>query len=741
MARMTDDTLITLVNAADADAVQFSGEFNRESEKALEYYLGLPFGDEEDGRSSLISTDVQDVVEADMPSLVRTFLGSNSVMKFEPHTDSPEDRKEAEQKTKYINWLIRHQPESFATLHGWMKDAEIQKVSVVKYFIEDTLTTTEHKFENISEFELVALEESLKGEDVKKIDVVESTEQDEETGEFDVTFKVTKGQQKLQIVGIAPEAFRVSRLATSIEDAELVGDDEIVTRGELLSQGFSKKLINKLLRVGGNTTTNTTSSNSSSNLKSIRFNDEDGDKDSSGGNEITDWASEEVRVENRYVKIDRDGDGVAERRFIRKSGSVLLSDEAFNHEPYAALSAILMPHKLIGRSRAELVMETQRSKSVMLRGAADNTYAVNNPRIAINENINVDDMTTIVLNGIIRSKGETNPGQNMFPVEVPFIGDKALLMLNYLDQQRTNRTGALATSQGLAADDLNQETATRFNGIESAGKEKIELVARVFAETGWRKLFEGVAWTVSRFQNTEIETMILGEALTVNPADWEFDHSVVSEVGLAISDNEESISTLTAVSADQLQLQAQGSELVDSVKIYNVRQRLIKATGLGNVQDFYNNPEVETETLQAENELMRGQLEQLTQQLQASANPLAEAEAIKREGDIAIAEGKLTLEAAKLESKDAKDQSDAIQEQQKIDLAAQDQRFNQVMAQQSAILEAIQSQAQALKTLQDAAQGPVIGPGTQAAVINQTREVIEAQQGDDKLDPELPSQP
>ncbi len=65
MARMTDDRLITLVNAAEADAVQFSGEFNRESEKALEYYLGLPFGDEEDGRSALISTDVQDVVEAD----------------------------------------------------------------------------------------------------------------------------------------------------------------------------------------------------------------------------------------------------------------------------------------------------------------------------------------------------------------------------------------------------------------------------------------------------------------------------------------------------------------------------------------------------------------------------------------------------------------------------------------------------------------------------------------------------
>jgi hypothetical protein len=515
-----------------------------------------------------------------------------------------------------------------------------------------------------------------------------------------------------------------------------------VTRGELLSQGFTRKKINQLIRVGNTSSSQsgTVSSNAESNLQDILFADEDGDKDSSGGNEITDWASEEVRVENLYVKIDFDGDGVAERRFIRKSGSVLLSNEPFNHVPYAALSAILMPNKLIGRSRAELVLETQRAKSVMLRGAADNTYAVNNPRIGANDNVNLDDLLTVTLNGVVRTKGESNPGESLFPVTVPFIADKTLLMLNYLDQQRTNRTGALATSQGLNADDLNEETATRFTGVESAGKEKVELVARVFSETGWRKLFEGVAWTVGRFQNTEIETMILGEALTVNPADWKFNHNVVSEVGLAISDNEESIATLTAVSNDQLTLKAQGSELVDDVKIYNVRQRLIKATGLGQISDFYNNPEVEDETLKAENELMTQQIEILTQQLQASANPLAEAEAIKREGDIAIAQGNLSLKAAQLEAKVNKDKSDALQEQQKIELSTQDQRFNQVMTQQNAILEALQSQAQTLKTLQDAAQGPVIGPGTTAAVINQTREVIEAQEVDDKLSPDLPNQ-
>jgi len=658
MAKMKETDLVTLLDAANSDSVAFSGEFNAASEQALEYYMGMPFGDEEEGRSSLISTDVQDVVEADMPSLARTFLGSSQVMKFTPLSDKPEDEKEADQKTKYVNWLIRHQPESFATLHGWMKSAEIQKISVVKYFVEDTLKTTEHEFTGLSDFEAVALEEDLNDEDVKSVDIAETTEP-EEDGKFDITFRVTKGQQKLRICGIRLDNFRVSRFATSLEDAELVGDDEILTRGELLSQGFTRKQISEITRIGADQ-----NENNQSQLKDVTFHDEN-DSDDSDGNEITDWASEEILIENRYVRIDFDDDGIAERRYVRKSGQIVLVNEPFDHVPYAALSAILMPHKLIGRSRAELVMETQRAKSEMLRGAADNTYMVNNPRNLADENVNIDELNDVIAYGTVQVKGEGTAASSIFPLTVPFVADKAIMMLNYLDQQRANRTGALATSQSLNADDLNQETATRFTGIEKSGAEKVELVARVFAETGWAKLFEGVAWMVGRFQNTEVEVMVLGEQLTVDPTNWKFDHHVVSEVGLAISDNEESVQTLTGIMADQNILKAEGSTLVDDKKRYNVRERLIKATGLGSIRDFYNDPEAPEETLLAENEVMRQQLELMGQQLQASANPLAEAEAIKREGDIAIARGKLSLDAAKLQADSQQADAQLILDQRK----------------------------------------------------------------------------
>ena len=73
-----------------------------QDKELLEYYFGEPFGDEVEGQSSVVSTDVSDVVESDMPSYVRVFLGGNELLKFTPNTESEKDVQEAEEKTRYV---------------------------------------------------------------------------------------------------------------------------------------------------------------------------------------------------------------------------------------------------------------------------------------------------------------------------------------------------------------------------------------------------------------------------------------------------------------------------------------------------------------------------------------------------------------------------------------------------------------------------------------------------------------
>jgi hypothetical protein len=221
-------------------------------------------------------------------------------------------------------------------------------------------------------------------------------------------------------------------------------------------------------------------------------------------------------------------------------------------------------------------------------------------------------------------------------------------VLQYVDQAKAQTTGALLANQGLDSDAIGRETATRFEGVQDAGQAKIELIARNYAETGFRKLYEGIAWLVSRFQDTETEFRVLGKALTTSPSSWKYDHSVASSVGLGAGNNEQLIASLQGIYGIQQQLKATGSALTDEVGIYNTLDRIVSGLDLPSVDEFFNNPEEPEELLKAQNEQLNQMVLQLQEQNAQLQNPLAEAEMVKREGDVAIAQAKLQLESAKL---------------------------------------------------------------------------------------------
>ena len=468
--KMSDSELVALLSQAEEDAATYNGEFSADNTKFLSAYLGEKTGEFSSipNQSSVVSTDIADVVEADMPSLARIFLGSGDVVTFQPNTESEIEIQEAEEKTKYVNWIVRSQPESFNIIHNWLKDAEIQKNGVVKYFIEEQKEVEQVEYDNVDAQEIQAIIESLKGSKVDRVKVeIEEQEESEIIGDepnqnatFEIKFRVTTEKQKVCILNIPPESFLITRNARSIEDAELVGDRVRKTRGELLSEGFDRELIDQLSTVDE-------ADDRNSNLDSVRNRDQGG---SNYDTNINNWASENVEISDLYVKVDFDGDGIAERRHVMISGNKVLVNEYFNHVPYASLSAILMPHKAIGRSRAEITYPYQLQKTALQRGINDNIYMVNNPRNVVHPDVDLDDMLTVRTNGIVRMDEDTNilPGNAVFPLQIPYIGQQALQVIQYVDSTRAQTTGSLMSNQGLDADKLNQETATRFNGVKDS---------------------------------------------------------------------------------------------------------------------------------------------------------------------------------------------------------------------------------------------------------------------------------
>jgi len=222
MAQMTDPELVSLLSQAERQAVIYNGEFSSENTKYLSAYLAEKTGEfsATENQSSVVSTDIADVVEADMPALMRIFYGSGDVVTFKPNTDKEIEVQEAEEKTKYINWIIRNQPGSFAIIHAWLKDAEIQKNGVVKYFIDEQKEIDEERFTGVDFDELNVIVDSLNDPTVTKSEI--TGQEETSPGVWDLKFKITRETKKVCILNIPTESFLISRSASSIEDAVVV---------------------------------------------------------------------------------------------------------------------------------------------------------------------------------------------------------------------------------------------------------------------------------------------------------------------------------------------------------------------------------------------------------------------------------------------------------------------------------------------------------------------------------------
>ena len=638
---MTDSELIAVLSEAEADAAIFSGNFMRTNKKLLQAYFGEAEGDfvAPDDGSSVVSTDVFDVVESDMPSLMRIFTGSGDIMTFKPNTSDPKDIEEAEQKTKYINWVVKNQEDSFDTLQTWIKDAEMQKNGVIKFFFDESVEVETVEYENVSPEELQEIEDSLKGSDIDRVKV-EIAEQDESAeNAFDIKFRVTTKKQELKIINVPAETFLLTRNATNIKDAELVGDRNRKTRGELIADGFPRELVEQLSKVDFKTDNST---------EVIRNRDQGGVILESS---IADWASELVDISDLYPKIDYDGDGIAERRHVIISGNHVLVNEPFNLVPYASLTAVPIPHKAIGMSRSEVPYKHQRIQTALKRGILNNIYMVNNPRNIVHPDVDLDDMLANRVNGIVRLEDDTRvtPQTAVMPLTVPYIGDRALQVSQFFDMARAKSTGGLLANQGLDADKLTEETATKSNIIKDDSDAKMELIARNYAETGFRDLFNGLAWLANRFQNKEMEIRAIGKEFKINPSSWKYKHKTQSVVGLGAGNNKTAITSLQGLYAIQTQLQQIGSPLSDNKKIYNTVKRIIDGLGMPSADEFINNPDEPQELLLAQNEQLNKMVLQLQQQMQQLQNPLAEAEQIKQKAFLVKAQSDAQIQVAKLQ--------------------------------------------------------------------------------------------
>ena len=657
---MSDAELLSVIRNQLKNTIRSNDDFAKLNRELYDSYSQEPYGNELDGRSQVIASDHYDLVESDMPALARIFLGSQKILSFKPFGKS--DAEEARQKTEYAHYLVRGQRDSFKVLHDWLKEPGIAKCSVVKFYPSETEKPEYVSYEGLSDIELAAVMQDLKAGDRVSSVVIESEEEGE--AGFYVTFKIVKREKQIMVANVPVESFIISRGARSKDEAQMIGDVCVKTKGELIADGYKKSLVREL-PVRGLT---------KNQMEKKRQREQGGYDPQSGSH----WTTDEVEIEYLYPLIDFDDDGIPERRMIVKCGDEILENEPYGIAPYAILSHILMPHVAIGKSRGEQAAKIQKQRTAVERGIMDNIYAVNRPRMAIDDSagsidggkVDLDDLMTHQIDGIVRVDGP--PGQALMPLVTPYIGDQALQIVQYIDAKKGVTLGNQAAIQGLSADQFYKETATRFEGVQDMGQAKIELVARVFAETGFRQLFEGVIWTAQHFQDTATEIMVLGKELTVDPRKWRYEHYCASEVGVGAGDSEEAISNYGALYQAQKELLSVQSPLADHKKLYNTLDDLSRALGKPDVSRYFNDPEIpEQQLMPMLEKLMQ---ENATLKQQAQQNPLAEAELIKAKAKMAEVSGRESADMQKfmadLQRKNEEFQAKMALEMQKLRIEA-----------------------------------------------------------------------
>jgi hypothetical protein len=578
---MSEEQLQGVISTEIYDAISFiDDDIGGNRALATEYYYGQPFGDEEEGRSQVVSMDVRDTVQGILPSLMRIFFGPERVVEFTPQ--GPEDVQNAEQATDYVDFIFKRDNPGFKILHSAFKDALVRKTGIIKYWWDESVEVKAESFSMLDEQSMMMLIENPDVEISAVRDYpVPGTEQMIDGAPppmmYDVEIKRRIKSGKVKIEALPPEEFLIDRRAKSIDEATFVGHRTMKTVSDLVAMGYD---YDEMVEVAGN------------------GNDFDSNQEYQARNPFAvistanngDPSSKSVLYIEGYLKVDFDGDGIAEMRRICTvgTGNKVLRNEIVDDRQFADFCPDPEPHTFFGMCPADVVMDIQRIKSNVQRGILDSLAQAIHPRTAIVEGqANMEDVLNTEVGAVIRMRA---PGM-VQPFTTPFVGQAAFPMLDYLDDIKQTRTGISKAAAGLDADALQSTTKAAVSATVNAAHQHIEMIARIFAETGLRKLFTGILKLVVENQDRARMVRLRNKFVPIDPRSWDSNMDVTVNVGVGDGTIEDRINILNQVAMRQEMLIKEtgpNNPVVTVPQYTNTLTKMLQLAGIKDSQNYFN---------------------------------------------------------------------------------------------------------------------------------------------------------
>lgn len=629
-----ESDILNIIDEEIAQGTSFANDIGQlgqddARQTAMDYYRGIMRDVPADPDwSHAVSRDVSNTIDQTLPGLMRVFAGAGQIAKFSPENKG--DEQAAAYATEYVNYLWDNELNGYLVLHTAVHDALLVRNGVMKVYWD---SSPEYEIEDVSGLSAAQVALLQQQPDVHIQITGESDPQpiiDPMTGQpgLEPTYAArvwhVKKNGEMKLEGVAPEDFGISSGAKTTDDARMVWHIVRMTRSDLVRMGIPKEVVDEL-----------------PSWMSDPNRYVDREQNPFFPNAPTaNHAMQEVDVYECYMMYDADGDGIAERYKILAAGPngarELLSMEPWPDDvPFVDLTPYPVPHRWMGRSIADEVIDIQRIKTVVLREMLNNVYLTNRPQRYIIENAinNPDEVLYPKIGGVIRGKA---PGA-IETLETPYIGDKAMAQLNYQDGIIAQRTGISMSTMALDATALDPQTATAEQIEHDSSYARIELIARNMSELGLKKLFQKMLRILVRHQDRARAIRLRGQWVDMDPRSWNANMDASINVGLGTGSRERDLAMLGGISKQQDQVVQQlgpNNPVVTPSQWVSTRHKMVEAAGLKNADEYFT-------------PITDQQFAQWQSQQQPPTDPKIQLEQAKAQADVQKDQAKLQIGHAK----------------------------------------------------------------------------------------------
>lgn len=625
---MRDIDLVAIIKAHRRDSLGIDdGDLSNERAKSLDHYHGRPYGNEVEGRSAVVSKDLSEAVDWAMPALMRIFVQSGNIAEFTPI--GPEDEELAQQESDAINHVLMVENNGFMVLYDAFKDALLLKNGYVKHYWEETEKTTTEQYSGLTMDEVTSLIVQLENEGAtvevdgqEERQIVVMTPQGEmPVSVFDVKLKITRKEGRVCVEATPCEEIRVSKACRGdLQSAPFVEHVTKKYRSDLIEMGMDADFVNSLPAYG------------EADLEAVPLSrDSVNDESDSEGSTFIDRSMDEIEYCEAYIRVDYDGDGIAELRKVVTVAEQIPPGDEWNEEidaiPVTGGVPKRIPHRHVGESLDDDIADLQEIKTTLVRQMLDNIYSTNNNQWLVNERVNLTDFMQSLPGGIKRIRGLDPVTGAVEPVITQPIMAQIMPAIDYMDGTKEARTGINRATTGLDPDILKQSTKGAFMENLNRASQKMEMIARMLAETLVKPMLLQVHALMIKHQDKPKAMKLRGKYVQVNPQEWRERTDLRLKVGLGTGSEEEKREKLGLVTQLQDRLVPMG--LVGPMQAYTLFADMTKAMGFDMPEKYAMSP-MSPEFQQA----MQGSNQQ-------QPNPLAEVEQIK--GNIALQREQMAL--------------------------------------------------------------------------------------------------